>query len=82
MKSIWGTIGGMFIIYGIDQMFLQDIKFFNENPTFITLFCGILVVVVVMFYPGGLAQLALELKYKLTSRKQKIKEGIYGKDLG
>lgn len=82
MKSIWGTIGGMFIIYGIDQMFLQDIKFFNENPTFITLFCGILVVVVVMFYPGGLAQLALELKYKFANRKRKIKEGIYGKDLG
>ena len=82
MKSIWGTIGGMFIIYGIDQMFLQDIKFFNENPTFITLFCGILVVVVVMFYPGGLAQLALELKYKLSGYKKKVKEGIYGKDLG
>lgn len=82
MKSIWGTIGGMFIIYGIDQMFLQDIKFFNENPTFITLFCGILVVVVVMFYPGGLAQLVLELKLKLTKFFKKMREARYGKDLG
>ena len=55
-KSIWGTVGGTFIIYGIDKMFLQDIEFFRNNPTLITLFCGILVVIVVMFYPGGLAQ--------------------------
>lgn len=81
-KSIWGTIGGTFIIYGIDKMFLQDIEFFRENPTLITLFCGILVVVVVMFYPGGLAQLVLELKLKLTKFFKKMREARYGKDLG
>ena len=81
-KSIWGTIGGTFIIYGIDKMFLQDIEFFRENPTLITLFCGILVVVVVMFYPGGLAQLMLEIKFKLTQLFKKMREARYGKDLG
>jgi len=81
-KSIWGTVGGTFIIYGIDQMFLQDIEFFRENPTLITLFCGILVVVVVMFYPGGLAQLVMELRYKLTLLHKKGREARYGRDLG
>ena len=81
-KSIWGTIGGTFIIYGIDKMFLQDISFFRENPTLITLFCGILVVVVVMFYPGGLAQLVMELKYKVQKLLKKKREARYGKDLG
>jgi branched-chain amino acid transport system permease protein len=81
-KSIWGTIGGTFIIYGIDQMFLQDIDFFRENPTLITLFCGILVVIVVMFYPGGLTQLVLELKLKLQKLRAKRREARYGKDLG
>ena len=81
-KSIWGTIGGTFIIYGIDKMFLQDIAFFRENPTLITLFCGILVVVVVMFYPGGLAQLVLELGYKLKKLRIKRREARYGKELG
>lgn len=81
-KSIWGTIGGTFIIYGIDKMFLQDIAFFRENPTFITLFCGVLVVIVIMFFPGGLAQLVIEAKYKLQGLHKKIKEGKYGKDLG
>lgn len=81
-KSIWGTIGGTFIIYGIDKMFLQDIGFFRNNPTLITLFCGVLVVVVVMFYPGGLAQLVIELKYKLKALRTKKREERYGKELG
>ncbi len=81
-KSIWGTIGGTFIIYGIDKMFLQDIAFFRENPTLITLFCGILVVAVVMFYPGGLAQLVLELKFKFANLRKKMREARYGKDIG
>ena len=80
-KSIWGTVGGTFIIYGIDKMFLQDIEFFRTNPTLITLFCGVLVVLVVMFYPGGLAQLVMELRYKLTLLYKKGREARYGRDL-
>lgn len=81
-KSIWGTIGGTFIIYGIDQLFLQDIEFFRKNPTLITLFCGLLVVIVVMFYPGGLAQLVLELRTKVYKFRKERREARYGKDLG
>ena len=81
-KSIWGTVGGVFIIYGIDKMFLQDIAFFRNNPTLITLFCGLLVVLVVMFYPGGLAQLVLEIRVKLVSWRKNRREARYGKDLG
>ena len=81
-KSIWGTLGGTFIIYGINQMFLQDIEFFRKNPTLITLLCGALVILVVMFYPGGLAQLVLELKTKISNFRKKRKEARYGKDLG
>lgn len=81
-KSIWGTVGGTFIIYGIDKMFLQDIAFFRENPTLITLFCGVMVVLVVMFYPGGLAQLVMEARYKLTTLRMNRREARYGKEIG
>ena len=81
-KSIWGTVGGTFIIYGIDKMFLQDIAFFRNNPTLITLFCGLLVVLVVMFYPGGLTQLVLEIRLKLVKLRKNRREARYGKDLG
>ena len=81
-KSIWGAVFGSFVMYGLQTAILQDIPFFAENPEFITFISGALVIIVVMFFPGGLAQLLLELKAKVKTRIKKIKEGIYGKDLG
>jgi branched-chain amino acid transport system permease protein len=77
-KSIWGTIGGTFIIFGIDSMFLQDIKFFNENPTLITIVCGLLVILVVMFFPGGLVQLVKGGIFKLKTLFVKWRIRRYG----
>lgn len=77
-KSIWGTIGGTFIIFGIDKMFLQDIKFFNENPTLITIICGLLVILVVMFFPGGLVQLFRTAIFKLKMLFAKWRVRRYG----
>lgn len=77
-KSIWGTIGGTFIIFGIDKMFLQDIKFFNENPTLITIVCGLLVILVVMFFPGGLVQLVKGTIFKIKALFVKWRIRRYG----
>lgn len=81
-KSIWGAVFGSFVMYGMQTAILQDIPFFAENPEFITFISGALVIVVVMFFPGGIAQLLTELKAKIKKLSKKIKEGIYGKDLG
>ena len=81
-KSVWGAVVGTFIMYGIDLVVFQQIPFFAENPLIITLASGVLVIVIVMFYPGGLAQLLVEVKGKIKALRQKIKEGKYGKDLG
>lgn len=73
-KSLWGTALGVFIIYGIQSMFLSKIEFFNKNPAFITMITGLLIILVVMFFPGGFAQIAMQVKMwikKKFSRKQK-----------
>lgn len=74
-KSLWGTTFGVFIIYGIQSMFLSKIPFFQQNPAFITMVTGVLIIIVVMFFPGGFAQIALQLKLwakkKLAAGKQK-----------
>lgn len=57
-KSLWGTSFGVFIIYGIQSMFLTKIPFFQKNPAFITMITGLLIILVVMFFPGGFAQIA------------------------
>ena len=64
-KSIWGAVFGSFIMYGMQTVVLNNIKFLAENPVIITFVSGILVILVVMFYPGGFAQLVLELKSKI-----------------
>jgi branched-chain amino acid transport system permease protein len=69
-------------MYGMQTVVLNRIQFLQENPVIITFVSGILVILVVMFYPGGLAQLIAELKVKAKKLKTKIREARYGKDLG
>ncbi len=61
-KSLWGTSFGVLIIYGIQSMFLSKIEFFQKNPAFITMITGLLIILVVMFFPGGFAQIAMQVK--------------------
>lgn len=70
-KSIWGAVAGTFLIFGFDSLVLQNIPFFRDNPTFISLFTGVLIIVVVMLLPGGLAQIVKNLAYKIKLRRAK-----------
>lgn len=81
-KSIWGAVFGTFVMYGMNTSILQNIEFLSKNPELITILSGVLVIIIVMFFPGGLAQLLQELKYKIKKLIAKIREGIYGKDIG
>lgn len=74
-KSLWGTCFGVFIIYGLQSMFLAKIPFFIENPAFITMITGLLIIIVVMFFPGGIAQIVAQLSAKAKAKKlSKAKE--------
>lgn len=68
-KSLWGTTFGVFIIYGLQAMFLSKIPFFVENPAFIILVTGVLIIVVVMFFPGGFAQIASQVTAKIKGKR-------------
>lgn len=81
-KSIWGAVFGTFVMYGMEVVVFSQFEVFTKNPLLITLISGVLVIIVVMFFPGGMAQLLVEAKIKLKALFKKIKEGIYGKDLG
>ena len=74
-KSLWGTTFGVFIIYGIQSMFLSRIPFFIENPAFMTMVTGVLIVLVVMFFPGGFAQIAMQAGQWLKGKGGKKKGG-------
>lgn len=71
--SIWGIIGGGFLIFGINA-FLKNITLFNTYPSLTLIFNGLLMILVVLFYPGGLSQLFVQLKLFMARMKKKIKE--------
>ena len=79
-RSIWGAVFGTFIMYGLQTMLLNRIPFLQENPVIITFVSGILVVLVVMFYPGGVAQLVQEVRGKIRKKRLARREAKYGKD--
>lgn len=81
-KSIWGAVFGTFIMYGIKLVIFNQIPFLANNSLIITLASGVLVIIIAMYYPGGLAQLLLEAKTKISATFKKMKEDKYGKDLG
>ncbi len=81
-KSIWGAIFGTFVMFGMQTAILNRIPFFEKNPEIIYIVLGAIVILIVMFYPGGLAQLLTELRVKVKKLRLKIREARYGKDLG
>ena len=79
-KSLWGTAFGTFVIYGLQSMFLSKIQFFIDNPAFITMVTGLLIIVVVMFFPGGFAQMVMSLRGWIKKQKAERRLRAYVKD--
>lgn len=83
-RSIFGVVLGTFMIFGLDIAVLQKIPYFVQNPSITLIFNGLLIILVVIFYPGGLIRLLGSLKVKIVSLykkyKRKWKEYRYGED--
>jgi branched-chain amino acid transport system permease protein len=76
-SSIWGILLGAFIVFSLNDIVLSNIVFFQQNPNTIILINGLLMILVVMFYPGGISQLIFQTKLKIKAwqlkRQQKGK---------
>lgn len=83
-QSIWGIVLGTFMIFGLNLAVLQQIPFFVANPAISVVFNGLLIILVIMFYPGGLIRLfksiGLKIRERIKLQKQKRREYKYGKD--
>ncbi len=90
-KSIIGVLLGTVIVFSFNTLFLQQIQFFRDNSSFTYIFSGALIIIIVMFFPGGLYHLGLIIKHRTINLYKKIKEKLnksklerkeleYGKD--
>ncbi|MDR1693246.1 MAG: branched-chain amino acid ABC transporter permease [Oscillospiraceae bacterium] len=75
-----GVIAGSFIMFCLDLAILKSIPFFVENPTFSVFFMGILIILIVMKYPGGLMWMLASLKYRLQTFRTMRRLKKYGPD--
>ncbi|MBU1020434.1 MAG: branched-chain amino acid ABC transporter permease, partial [Firmicutes bacterium] len=84
-KNIWGVLMGTFIVFGLKDIVLSRIPFFQTYNNAHLMFSGILIIVVVMFYPGGVVKLFSDLLKIFRNISKKLnatwKEYRYGKEL-
>jgi branched-chain amino acid transport system permease protein len=76
LRSIYGTIIGAFIIFAVPDIFLKQIPYFNQLSY---MFNGILIILVIMFYPNGIVNLRYDIKKwwnKIFSRKGKLNNDV------
>jgi len=77
-KSMWGVLIGMFIIFGLRDVVLVRVPFFAENGNAIFFFTGIIVILIIMFYPQGLIKLLEKQWFKLKNyiKNKMNKKGV------
>lgn len=83
-QSIYGIVLGTFMIFGLNLGVFQQFDFFKDNPAISVMFNGLLIILVIMFYPGGLIRLVTTTYYKLKKAlarlKTKWRDYRYGSD--
>jgi branched-chain amino acid transport system permease protein len=71
IKSFYGILLGSFILIGIPSIYLRDIAFLSGFEDIIT---GLLIVIVILFYPYGAAKIGYDLKKLYYKLKLRIKQ--------
>ena len=79
-RNLIGTFLGCFIVFGITPIFLHDMAFFRDNPWIINVTIGFIIIIVVMFYRGGLVQLAQSMKQFFKKSQSDWRMKRYGED--
>jgi len=84
MKSMYGVFIGTFIVFGLNDLFLKGLPFFANYPSAYFIINGTLIILIVMFYPGGIVRLFIDFKNFVQKYMKKLiklwKEYRYGKD--
>ncbi len=72
LRSIFGTLAGAFVIFAVPELVLKELPVVGDIPGLPYIFSGILIVVVIMFFPQGLKGLADRVRHALTPRPPSV----------
>ncbi|GHV26197.1 hypothetical protein FACS18948_1340 [Clostridia bacterium] len=78
-RSIYGTVLGSLIVFVVPDLLLKKLPVIGEIPGLAYIFSGVMIVIVIMFYPAGLIKLfsdARDLALRPFSRKNKERKAV------
>jgi len=58
LRSIYGTVVGAFVIWAVPELFLKELPVIGDIAGLPYIFSGVLIILVIMFFPTGLKGLA------------------------
>lgn len=70
MRTISGPIVGSFIVFGIPELILKRLPIIGNIDGLSFIFTGVLIIVVVLFYPSGLIYFGNDIKRYFHKKKQ------------
>ncbi|MGD9887480.1 MAG: branched-chain amino acid ABC transporter permease [Bacilli bacterium] len=83
-RSIFGIFFASLFVYRFDVIVNALFRGVEINGNWILILSGVIIILMIMFYPGGFSRLALDAKFKFkkffAKQKLKWKEYRYGKD--
>jgi branched-chain amino acid transport system permease protein len=68
LRSIYGTVLGAFIVFAVPDLFLKEIPHFSQLSY---VFNGVLIILVIMFYPNGLIYVGRDVKKFINKLKKR-----------
>lgn len=74
MRSIYGTFLGALIVYAFPDLVIKKIPVIGDINGIAYIISGVLIIVVVLFYPGGVVDLFNNAKRKIEKKKAAKKE--------
>jgi len=75
LRSIFGTVAGAFVIWAVPELVLKELPVIGSVAGLPYIFSGILIILVIMFFPQGLkglGDMAARGVHRLTSRQKEV----------
>jgi len=69
LKTIMGPIIGSIIVFGVPSIILNRLPVIGDVDGLAFVFTGVLIIVVILFYPNGLVHIATDIKRLFRKRK-------------
>ncbi|EOR27865.1 inner-membrane translocator [Clostridium sartagoforme AAU1] len=74
LRTITGPIIGSIIVFGVPELILKQLPVIGSIDGLAYIFTGILIIIVILFYPHGLIYIGKDIKKYINKKKVKVNE--------